>query len=79
MEEKKDFWEDLDGLIESISKQKRVVLGGDINGRLGEGNIGGEEIMGRYGAGTSNKEGSMIVDLGKEKFGDCQHLFQEKR
>ena len=65
MEEKNDFWEDLDGLIESISKQERIVLGADLNGHVGEGNIGDEEIMGRYGAGTKNKEGSMVVDFGK--------------
>ena len=64
MEEKNDFWEDLDGLIESISKEERIVLGADLNGHVGEGNIGDEEIMGRYGAGTRNKEGSMVVDSG---------------
>ena len=62
MEEKNDFWEDLDGLIESISKEERIVLGADLN--VGEGNIGDEEIMGRYSAGTRNKEGSMVVDFG---------------
>ena len=65
MEEKNDFWENLDGLIESISKEERIVLGADLNGHVGEGNIGDEEIMGRYGAGTRNKEGSMVVDFGK--------------
>ena len=65
MEQKNDFWEDLDGLIESISKEERIVLGADLNGHMGEGNIGDEEIMGRYGAGTRNKEGSMVVDFGK--------------
>ena len=65
MEEKNDFWEDLDGLIESISKEERIVLGADLNGHVGEGNIGDEEIMGRYGAGTRNKKGSMVVDFGK--------------
>ena len=64
MEEKKDFWEDLDRLIESISKEK-IVLGADLNGHVGKGNIGDEEIMGRYSAGTRNKEGSMVVDFGK--------------
>ena len=62
-EEKKDFWEDLDRLIESISKEERIVLGADLNGHVGEGNIEDEEIMGRYGAGTRNKEGSMVMDL----------------
>ena len=65
MEEKNDFWEDLDGLIESISKEERIVLGADLNGNVGKGNIGDEEIMGRYGAGTRNKERSMVVDFGK--------------
>ena len=65
MEEKNDFWEDLDGLIESISKEERIVLGADLNGHVGEGNIGDEEIMRRYGAETRNKEGSMVVDFGK--------------
>ena len=40
MEEKNDFWEDLNGLIESISKEERIVLGADLNGRVGKGNIG---------------------------------------
>ena len=65
IEEKNDFWEDLDGLIESISKEERIVLGADLNEHVGKGNIGDEEIMGRYGAGTRNKEGSMVVDFGK--------------
>ena len=65
MEKKNDFWEDLDGLIESISKEERIVLGADLNGHVGEGNIGDEEIMGRYGAETINKKGSMVVDFEK--------------
>ena len=65
MEEKNDFWEDLHGLIESISKEERIVLGADLNGHVGKGNIGDEKIMGRYDAGTRNKEGSIVMDFGK--------------
>ena len=65
MEEKNNFWEDLNELIESISKEERIVLSADLNGHVGEGNIGDEEIMGRYSAGMRNKEGSTIVDFGK--------------
>ena len=53
------------GLIECVSKEERIVLGADLNGHVGKGNIEDEEIMGRYGAGTRNKEGSMVVDFGK--------------
>ena len=65
MEKKNDFLEDLDGLIESILKQERIVLGADLNGHVGKGNTRDEETMGRYGAGTRNKEGSMVVDFMK--------------
>ena len=65
MEEKNDFWEDLDGLVKSVSKEEKIVLGADLNRHVGEGNIGDEEIMGRYDAGISNKEGSMVVNFGK--------------
>ena len=47
MEEKNDIWEDLDGLMEIISNEERIVLGADLNGHVGEGNIGDEKIMGR--------------------------------
>ena len=65
IKKKKDFSQDLNGLIESVAKQKRIVLGADLNGHVGEGNIGDEEIMGRYGAGTRNRKGSMVVDFAK--------------
>ena len=42
MEEKNDFWKDLDELIESVSKQERIVQGADVNGHVGEGNTGDE-------------------------------------
>ena len=57
IEEKNDFWEDLDGLIENVSKPERIVLGVDLNEHVGEGNIGNGEIMARYGTGTRNKVG----------------------
>ena len=52
-------------MIESVSKKERIVLGADLNGYVDKGNIGNEEIMGRYGAGTRSKKGSMVVYFGK--------------
>ena len=66
MEKKNDFWEDVDGLIESVTKEERIVLGADLNGHVGEGNIGDEKVMGRYGDETKNKEGSIVVDFRKK-------------
>ena len=33
--------------------------------------------MGRYGAGTKNKDGCGFWE--KDGFGDCQYLFQEEK
>ena len=63
MEGKNDFRQDLDRIIESVSKKDRIVLGTDLNGHVGEGNIGDDEIMRRYVATIRNKEGSMVVDF----------------
>ena len=52
-------------MIESVSKQDKIVLGEDLNGHVGEGNIENEEIMGRYGVGTRNNEEAMVVDFAK--------------
>ena len=65
MEEKNNFWEDLDGLIESVLKQERIILDADLNGHVGKENIRDEKTMRRYGAETRNKEGSKVVDFGK--------------
>ena len=66
MEEKNEVWQNLDKVIENVSKQERVVLGADLNGHVGEGNIEDEEIMGRYGAGMRNEKGRMVVDFAEK-------------
>ena len=38
MEYKEDFWSELDEVVESVSKDERVVIGADFNGHVGEGN-----------------------------------------
>ena len=60
-----DFWQDLDGLIESVSKHDKIVLGADLNEYVDKGNIGTEKVMERYGAGTKNREKLMMADFAK--------------
>ena len=45
LEEKEYFWNDLDEMVESVHKGERVLIGADLNGHVGEGNTGDEEVM----------------------------------
>ena len=65
LEQKEEFWSELDEVVESIPREERVMIGADLNGHVGEGNRGDEEVMGRYGVGGRNVEGQMIVDFAK--------------
>ena len=51
--------------MKSVSKQESIILGAGLNGHVGEGNTGDEEIMRRYCAGTRNEKGSIVVDFAK--------------
>ena len=45
LEVKENYWSELDELMESIPRGEKVVVGGNINGHIGEGNRGNEEEM----------------------------------
>ena len=64
-EEKERFWQDMDELLDGVPRVDKVVLGADLNGHVGEGNRGDEEMMGRYGYGLRNEEGQRVVDFAK--------------
>ncbi|KAK3563571.1 hypothetical protein QTP86_030979 [Hemibagrus guttatus] len=65
LEEKERFWSELDEVMESIPTGERVVIGADLNGHVGEGNRGDEEVMGKFGVKERNLEGQMVVDFAK--------------
>ena len=65
MAEKNDFWEHLDGLINNYIKTGKDSSRCGPKWTCGRRNIGDEEIMEKYGAGTRNKKGSMVVDFEK--------------
>ena len=51
------FWNDLNGVIDRISRGEKVVVGADLNGQVGEGNRGDEEVTGESVA----KQHRMVV------------------
>ena len=60
-----------------IPDTERVVIGADLNGHMGEGSLGDEKVMGRYGVSKRNEEGQM-VDFVKRSGMAMVNTFQEK-
>ncbi|KAI5614476.1 hypothetical protein C0J50_9063 [Silurus asotus] len=65
MVEKERFWSELDEVVDGVPRNEQLVIGADLNGHVGEGNRGDEEVMGRYGLKEWNVEGQMVVDFAK--------------
>ena len=45
-----------------MSQNEKVVIGGDLNGHVGQINEDYDKIHGGYGFGTRNNEGKTILD-----------------
>ena len=79
LEEKEVFWSDLEETVEMISREERVIVGADLNGHVGVGNNGDEDVMGRHGMGERNDEGQTVVDFAKRmELVISNTLFQKK-
>ncbi|KAK3542234.1 hypothetical protein QTP86_021394 [Hemibagrus guttatus] len=79
LEEKERFWSELDEVMESIPTGERVVIGADFNGHVGEGNIGDEEVMGKFGVKERNLEGQILVDFAKRMDMAVVNTYFQKR
>ena len=62
-EEKEEFWRQLDSLMGSVAEDERIVLGGDLNGHIGQENGNIQRVHGGWGVGERNEEGEQIIDF----------------
>ncbi|XP_019721309.1 uncharacterized protein LOC109513350 [Hippocampus comes] len=79
LEEKEKFWNEMDRVTESIPRGERVVIGADLNGHVGEGNRGDEEVMGKFGLRDRNLEGQAVVDFAKRMEMAVVNTYFQKR
>ncbi|KAI5728568.1 hypothetical protein M8J77_018083 [Diaphorina citri] len=63
-EEKDTFWNELKQEIDSIPREERVIIGGDLNGHVGrKGNETRGLVHGGWSVGVENEEGRRILDF----------------
>ncbi|XP_072050327.1 craniofacial development protein 2-like [Amphiura filiformis] len=56
-EDKDNFYEQLQAIVDSIHKHDILIVMGDLNAKVGEDNEGCESIMGKHGLGVRNDNG----------------------
>ena len=61
--EKEVFWRDLDEVQGEVPKEERCIVGGDLNGHIGQDNEGVRRVHGGKGMGARNQEGESIVSF----------------
>jgi len=62
-EEKNEFWTALDEIMASIPDDETLLLGGDLNGHVGQNKGGAGKCHGGRGYGTRNDEGERILEF----------------
>ena len=62
-EEKDSFWDELFEHVSAVPTQNILIVGGDLNGHVGDKVDGYEGVHGGYGFGTRNEEGERILDF----------------
>ena len=62
-EEKELFRERLEALIRTVKDGERIILGADMNGRVGMRRDGYEEVHGGHGFGVRNADGEYVLEM----------------
>ncbi|XP_063382160.1 uncharacterized protein LOC134668649 [Cydia fagiglandana] len=62
-QEKVDFWEDFDEVMQNIPPTEYIHIGGDLNGHVGERNDLNSDAHGGYGFGCINQQGIDILNF----------------
>ena len=60
---KNAFWNELEAVIMKVPQKEKLVLAGDLNGHVGESQIGFERWHGGFSVGERNEEGEKILHL----------------
>jgi hypothetical protein len=62
-DKRQEFYVQLSEVLRKQKKRDIIILGGDLNAKVGQENEGLEHIMGRHGLGETNENGQHLVDF----------------
>ena len=77
--EKEEFWLKMDEVQRGIPAEERSIVGGDLNGHVGQDKTGFERIHGGKSIGDKNQEGGSILDFALAFDLAIQNTFFTKR
>jgi hypothetical protein len=60
---KRQFWEELDALVSSVSISEKLFIGEDLNGHVGSNRVDFDVVHGGFGYGSRNQEGGGILNF----------------
>ena len=60
-EERDEFWNELTRCVDGLSTRNYVVVFGDLNARVGDGEL--EGVVGKYGVSSENESGERLLDM----------------
>jgi hypothetical protein len=60
---KRQFWEQLDALVNSVSISEKLFIGGDLNGHVGSTRVDFDGVHEDFGYGSRNQEGESILNF----------------
>ncbi|ESO07529.1 hypothetical protein HELRODRAFT_75758, partial [Helobdella robusta] len=60
---KNDFWAAFSDIISTIPKSETILIGGDLNGHVGEKTDDIDNVHGGFGYGERNKDGNRILEF----------------
>ena len=60
---KQEFYGQLSNTLKKEKKKGIIIVGGDLNAKMGQKNEGLELVMGRHGLGERNENGQLLVDF----------------
>ena len=63
IEDKDNFYEQLQTVVDSVHKHDILLVMGDLNAKVGEDNEGYDNIIGSHGVGERNDNGERLVDF----------------